>query len=52
MSWAEMKVLVQDGVQKFREIGFNVVAMVGDQGSNNINLIEKQLRVTVDQPFF
>ena len=52
MKGAEMKTLVIDCIQKLKAIGLTVIVVVGDQGSNNRNLFEKQLGVSLSAPFF
>ena len=47
-----MKALVLEAIDKLQEVGLTVVVIISDQGSNNVNLVEKQLGVAVGKPFF
>lgn len=52
MTGAQMKVHLKECITKLQNIGLHVVLVVSDQGSNNRNLFEKELGITVDEPFF
>ena len=52
MSGTQMKELLLECITILKQIGLVVVVVVSDQGSNNRNLFEKMLGVTVEEPFF
>ena len=52
MSSSLMKSHVLDCLTKLDNIGLVVTVIVCDQGSNNRNLFEKQLGITVEEPYF
>ncbi len=52
MSGSLIKSHVLDCLTKLDNIGLVVTIIVCDQGSNNRNLFEKQLGITVEEPYF
>ena len=52
MTGAEMKPLLLACIDSLQSIGLKVMLCVCDQGSNNRNLYETQLGVTVESPIF
>ena len=52
MKGDEMKELVMECISKLKAIGLTVVVLICDQGSNNRNLFEKHLKVSIDKPYF
>ena len=47
-----MKLLLMTCIQKLTDIRLLVHVVIGDQGSNNRNLFEKQLQASVEKSFF
>ena len=52
MSGSQTKNHLLDCINRLQGIGLKVVVIIGDQGSNNVNLFEKQLAATVIKPYF
>ena len=52
ISGSRLKVLLFESIQCLQAIGLTVIVVVSDQGSNNVNLFQTQLQVTVERPFF
>ena len=52
ISGSRLKVLLFEAIQCLQAIGLTVIVVVSDQGSNNVNLYQTQLQVTVERPFF
>ncbi len=52
MSGMEMKDLLLQGVDLLRGIDLIPIVVIADQGSNNRNLFETILGVTIDKPYF
>lgn len=52
MKGNEMKVLLLQCIEKLAAIGLTVVVVIADQGSNNQNLFEKLLGISIAQPYF
>ena len=52
MSGSEMKTLLLECITKLNSIGLKVIVVIGDQGANTRNLFEKQLGITIANPFF
>ncbi|XP_014672353.1 PREDICTED: uncharacterized protein LOC106812871 isoform X2 [Priapulus caudatus] len=52
MSGEEMRCRLFEALELLGNIGLTVTAVISDQGSNNINLFQTKLHVTVDKPFF
>ena len=47
-----MKDLLFECIQRVTEIGLKVMVVISDQGSNNRNMFEKLLGVSIDKPYF
>ena len=52
MCGSEMKVHLLECLTSLSEVGIEVMVVVCDQGSNNRNLFEHELGVTVQKPYF
>lgn len=52
MKALKMKELLLQAVDRLHDIGFTVMVVISDQGSNNVRLFEKELGVSVTQPYF
>ena len=47
-----LKYLLFEGIDKLLQCGLNVKLVICDQGSNNRSVLQTQLGVTVDMPYF
>ena len=52
MPGGEIKELVFQAIRKLRSIGLTVLALISDQGTNNQNLFETNLKMTREKPYF
>ena len=52
MKGDELKSLLVQAITKLTSIGLNVILVVSDQGSNNQNLYNTQLKVSEEKPYF
>ena len=52
MKAAYLKTVICDAIAKLAKIGLRPRVLICDQGSNNRSMVEKLLKVTIEEPFF